>query len=291
MEPQFGGMGMMENFKDHETMMYYVKKNKKDFIFWVFTIALIGFVYFFISSKDYSFLIVLSSMVQMLSFIIILLKVIGYESCSGLSFNTAICYTILLSARLSSTLFYHGYLPSDEAGDWFYQLTEMITMISSVFLLVLMKGKYQDTYDSHHDTLDYKYFVFPALALGFLVHTSLNKSLFSDVMWTFSMYLETVAIVPQLVLFHAKKGQIEKYTSHFVALQGLSRLCSLLFWYDTYQELNEEQDGSYSLFHEYCGYFIILSQVAQLIIMCDYYYFYFKSLWKGDGYMSISSEI
>jgi ER lumen protein retaining receptor len=289
MEDKFSNI--MENFKDSQSMMYTFKKNKKDLIFWILAIALIGFVYFFISSKDYSFLIVLSSIVQMLSFLIILLKVIGYESCSGLSFNTALCYTVLLIARLSSTLFYHGYLPSDEAGDWFYQLTEIITMISSICLLVLMKGKYQDTYDSQHDTLDYKYFVFPSLACALLVHTSLNKNLFSDVMWTFSMYLETTAIVPQLVLFHSKKGQIEKYTSHFVALQGLSRLFSLLFWYDTYQELNDEQEGSYSLFHEYCGYFIIFSQVTQLILMCDYYYFYFKSLWKGDDYMSVCSEI
>lgn len=289
MEDKFSNI--MENFKDHQSMMYTLKKNKKDVIFWIFSLALIGCVYFFISSGDYSFLIVLSSVVQMLSFIIILLKVVGYESCSGLSFNTALCYTILLTARLSSNLFYHGYLPSDEAGDWFYQLTEIVTMISSICLLVLMKGKYQDTYDSHHDTLDYKYFVFPSLAAALLVHTSLNKSLFSDVMWTFSMYLETTAIVPQLVLFHSKKGQVEKYTSHFVALQGLSRLFSLLFWYDTYAELNDEQDNSYSLFHQYCGYFIILSQVTQLILMCDYYYFYFKSMWKGDGYMSISSEI
>jgi hypothetical protein len=154
-----------------------------------------------------------------------------------------------------------------------------------------MKGKYHDTYDSQHDSLDYKYFVFPALAVAFLVHTNLNRNLITDVMWTFSMYLETAAIVPQLVLFHSKRGQIEKYTSHFVALQGLSRLFSLLFWYDTYAELNETQANSYSLLQEYCGYMIIASQVVQLIIMCDYYYFYFKSLWKGEGCMIISNDI
>lgn len=277
--------------KDPQTLLFYMKKNKKDIFFWTFGLLLILFVYIFISSKDYSFLIVLSSLVQMLSFIIIILKVIGYESCSGLSMNTALCYVIILASRLTSTIFYHGYLPSDEAGDWFYQLTEIITLICSTGLLFLMKGKYNDTYDYQHDSLDYKYFVFPSLALAFLVHTSLNRNLITDVMWTFSMYLETAAIVPQLVLFHSKKGQIEKYTSHFVALQGLSRLFSLLFWYDTYVELNESQSNSYSLLQEYCGYMIIASQVIQLIIMCDYYYFYFKSLWKGDGYMSISSDI
>lgn len=289
MEDKFHNIA--HSIKDPQTLLFYMKKNKKDIFFWSFGILLILFVYIFISSKDYSFLIVLSSLVQMLSFIIILLKVIGYESCSGLSYHTALCYVIILASRLTSTLFYHGYLPSDEAGDWFYQLTEIITLLCSLGLLFLMKGKYHDTYDYQHDSLDYKYFVLPSLGLAFLVHTSLNRNLLTDVMWTFSMYLETAAIVPQLVLFHSKKGQIEKYTSHFVALQGLSRLFSLLFWYDTYAELNETQTNSYSLLQEYCGYMVIASQVIQLILMCDYYYFYFKSLWKGDGYMTISNDI
>ncbi len=289
MEDKFHNIA--HSMKDPQTLIFYMKKNKKDIFFWSFGILLILFVYIFISSKDYSFLIVLSSLVQMLSFIVILLKVISYESCSGLSYHTVLCYVIILASRLTSTLFYHGYLPSDQAGDWFYQLTELFTLLCSVGLLVLMKGKYHDTYDYQHDSLDYKYFVFPALALAFLVHTSLNRNLLTDVMWTFSMYLETAAIVPQLLLFHSKKGQIEKYTSHFVALQGLSRLFSLLFWYDTYAELNETQSNSFSLLQEYCGYMVIASQVVQLVIMCDYYYFYFKSLWKGDGYMTISNDI
>ena len=289
MEDKFSNI--VGSIKDPQTMLFYMKRNKKDVIFWILAVMLISFVYIFISSKDFSFLIVLSSLVQMLSFVIILFKVISYESCSGLSYNTALCYTIILASRLTSTLFYHGYLPSDEAGDWFYQLTEIITLICSVVLLYIMKGKYYDTYDSQHDSLDFKYFVFPSLGVALLVHTSLNRNLLTDVMWTFSMYLETAAIVPQLVLFHSKKGQIEKYTSHFVALQGLSRLCSLLFWWDTYSELNDTQTNSYSLLQEYCGYMVIASQVIQLVLMIDYYYFYFKSLYKGEGYMSISSEI
>jgi len=289
MEDKFSTIA--NTIKDPQAVIFYMKKNKKDIFFWVFGMLLILFVYIFLSSKDYSFLIVLSALVQMLSFIIILLKVIGYESCSGLSYNTALCYVILLTSRLTSTLFYHGYLPSDDAGDWFYQLTEIITLICSISLLYLIKKKYNDTFDYQHDSFDFKYLMFPSLALACLVHTSLNGNLITDVMWSFSMYLETGAIVPQLILFHSKKGQIEKYTSHFVALQGLSRLLSLIFWYDTYSELNETQENSYSLLQEYCGYMIIASQVIQLVILCDYYYFYFKSLWKGDDYMIISSDI
>jgi hypothetical protein len=271
-----------EVVSDPQTLMFEMRKKKKDLIFWVAGIILTIIIFFFISSKDYSFLLVLSSLVQMGSFLIIIMKVYSYQNCSGLSLNTLICYSILLASRLTSTLFYNGYLPSDQAGDWFYQLTECISLICAVLLTYMIQKIFKDTSDSYNDVVDYKYLVFPALGLAFLVHTSLNRSFLTDVLWTFSMYLEAVAVFPQINLYIKKGGQVEPYTSHYVALQGLSRIFSLLFWWDTYPELNESLDHSYSLFHSYCGYFIILSQLVQLIIMADYYYHYFKSIWKGE---------
>jgi hypothetical protein len=276
-----------EVVRDPQNLMFEMRKKRKDVIFWVAGILLTLIVYFFLSSGDYSFLIVLSSTVQMMSFIIILIKVYSYQNCSGLSLNTLICYAILLAGRLSSTLFYNGYLPSDKAGDWFYQLTEVIAFFCTLVLIYSIKKTFNDTANLYDDTIDFKYLVVPALLLALLVHTSLNKSFTTDVLWTFAMYLEAVAVYPQIYLFQKKGGQIETYTSHYVSLQGLSRLFSLLFWWDTYPELNDANDHSFSLFTEYCGYFIILSQVVQLLIMIDYYYIYFKSMYKGEK-MTIS---
>jgi len=278
-----------EVVKDPQALMFEMRKKRKDVIFWAVGILITILVFFFISSKDYSFLVVLSSTTQALSFIIILMKVYSYQNCSGLSLNTLICYMILLAARLSSTIFYHGYLPSDQAGDWFYQLTEVISLICCGLLIYLMMFTFKDTANIYDDTIDYKYLVIPNVLLALLVHTSLNRNFLTDTMWTFSMYLEAFAVYPQIYLFQKKGGQIESYTSHYVALQGLSRVFSLLFWYDTYPELNEYLDHSFSLFHHYCGYFIILSQVIQIIIMLDYYYLYFKSMFKGEK--MIVSEI
>lgn len=273
---------LKEVVKDPQTLMFEVRKKRKDVIFWGAAVFLTLLAFWFFSSGDYSFLIVLSSTIQMLSFLIILIKVYSYQNCSGLSLNTLKSYGILLFARLTSTLFYNGYLPSDKAGDWFYQLTEIISLISVCLLIFLVTTTFKDTSNLYDDQIDFKYLSIPTILLALLVHTSLNRNFFTDVMWTFSMYLEAVAVYPQIYLFQKKGGQIESYTSHYVALQGLSRLFSLLFWYDTYPELNESLDDSFSLFHSYCGYFIILSQLIQLIIMIDYYYLYFKGLFKGE---------
>jgi hypothetical protein len=37
-----------------------------------------------------------------------------------------------------------------------------------------------------------------------------------------------------------QKGDIESYTSHFVAAQGISRILFIIFWIFTYAELNTE---------------------------------------------------
>jgi hypothetical protein len=266
--------------KDPKILMYEMKKRRKDLIFWGTIILAILFIFIFISSKDFSFFLVLSSLVQMFAFIIILIKVTNYQNCSGLSANTLICYCILLFARLTSTLFYPGYLPSDSSGSWLYQLTDIISFLICCLLIYLIYYRFKDTSDIMLDNkVPFYYLVVPTYILALVVRGNLNNNLFCDINWTFSMYLETITIFPQILLFSIKKGQIEPFTSHYVALCGLSRLFSLIFWWDTYDELKTYD----SYCGPYIGYFVIGAQVLQLLIMADYYYLYFKSLFKGQA--------
>lgn len=285
------GSKVKDIISDPNNIIFELKKKKKDIIFWLALVVFMVVIYFTLSSGEFSFILVLASITQMASFFIIAQKVFNYQNSSGLSLNTMISYLIVMVARLSSTLFYSGYLPSDEAGDWFYQLCEVISLILVIVNIFFITTTYKDTAESEtEDSIDYKILAVPCLILALLVHTSLNRNLVTDVAWSFSMYLEGVAIFPQLHLFQKKGGQIESYTSHYVSLQGLNRLLTLMFWYYTYEELNEENEDSYSFFHTYTGYFLIFSQVLQLFLMVEFYYFYFKSLFKGEK-MSIASEI
>ena len=274
---------IIEKFNDPQQLSYELQKRKKDVFFWIAAITIVTFITIFISSNDYSFLLVLSALAQMFAFIIVLIKIYSIQNSSGLSVNTLICYALLLTARLFSNLLFSGYLPSDNSGDWFYQLTEFISLLCVLLLIFLTLKVYKETSDYKNDKVPFYYLAIPTFILACIVHTSLNGFLPTDITWSFSMYLEAVAIFPQIQLFVVKQGQIETYTSHYVALCGLSRLLSLIFWWDTYPELNTEEGNSISLFCGYCGYFIIASQVIQLLIMLDYYYLYFKSLFKGES--------
>ena len=269
---------LREMTRDTRILMFELKKRRKDIIFWFSVVFAILFIYIFISSKDFSFFLVLSSIVQTSAFVIILLKVTDRQNVSGLSANTLICYSILLFARLTSTLFYPGYLPNDSSGSWLYQLSDIISMLICCLLIYLLYFKYRETSDLILDNkIPFYFLVVPSYLLAMFVKSNLNNNFFCDTNWAFSMYLETVAIFPQILLFTIKKGQIEKFTSHFVALCGLNRLFSLIFWWDTYDELNHSE----SFFGAYIGYFIIGAQILQLLIMADYYYLYFKSILKG----------
>ena len=269
-----------EMSKDPRLLMFEIKKRRKDIIFWSTIILVILLIYIFISSKDFSFFLVLSSLIQTCAFIIILVKVTNYQTCSGLSANTLICYAILLFARLTSTLFYPGYLPSDDSGSWLYQLSDIASLLICCLLLYLIYFKYRETSDLLQDgKIPFYFLVIPCYVLALIFKSSLNNNVFCDINWAFSMYLEALAIFPQILLFSNKKGQIESFTSHYVALCGLSRLFSLIFWWDTYEELVTED----LYFGKSIGYFIIGSQILQLIIMADYYYLYFKSILKGQA--------
>jgi hypothetical protein len=266
--------------RDPKILMFELKKRKKDLIFWSTIIIVILLIFIFVSSKDFSFFLVLSSLVQTCAFTIILVKVTNYQTCSGLSANTLICYAILLFARLTSTLFYPGYLPSDSSGSWLYQLSDISSLLICCLLIYLIYYKYRETADILLDgKIPFYFLVIPCYIFSLLFRSALNDNVFCDINWAFSMYLEALAIFPQILLFTFKKGQIETFTSHYVALCGLSRLFSLIFWWDTYEELVTDQ----VFFGKYIGYFIIGAQILQLIIMADYYYLYFKSILKGQA--------
>ena len=85
---------------------------------WTVAVVVLGFIYFLMSDGDFSFLLTLSSLVQCFAFISIVMQFLSNED--QLSRVTFIIYSLGITGRLTSILFYEGYLPYDRTGDWFY---------------------------------------------------------------------------------------------------------------------------------------------------------------------------
>lgn len=63
--------------------------------------------------------------------------------------------------------------------------------------------------------------------LALLIHTSWEPF---ELIWSFSLWLEAFAIMPQLHLLR-KLGEVENITSNYVVTLGLYRLFYIINWY------------------------------------------------------------
>ncbi|EGR27740.1 hypothetical protein IMG5_190350 [Ichthyophthirius multifiliis] len=245
----FDPIKLSDVFKDPSKLSNYTKKHKKDIIQWFGFMMTVILVFKFFSSGDFSFLLTLSSFVQAFGFLLLVYKVIQSKSINGLSRNS-----------LVSILTNDGYLPYDSTGDVIYRISETATFIFSVILLYLSYVKYSFSYNWDVDTFQWFLFAIPTFVLAILFHPNLNSKFYADVCWTFALYLESVAMFPQLDVFRKKGGEIENYTSHFVASLSLSRIMQFIFWIQTYTELNTDKYTT-SFAPNYVGYLVLGVQI------------------------------
>jgi ER lumen protein retaining receptor len=147
-----------------------------------------------------------------------------------------------------------------------YNSTMKVIFIASAYATVyLMFMKFRATYDSNHDTFRMEFLIVPVAGLSFLVNH--DFSLF-EILWTFSIYLESVAILPQLFMI-SKTGEAETITSHYLFALGSYRALYILNWI-------------YRFYFE--GFFDLIAVVAgcvQTILYCDFFYLYITKVWKG----------
>jgi hypothetical protein len=160
----------------------------------------------------------------MFGFLILLFRVNTYGSVSGLSKNSIICYTICVTMRFFSISFWEGYLPYDKTGDLIYRISEFVTMCCCGMTLYYIHSRYKKSYNWDLDTFTWYFFAIPTFIFAVLFHPALNSFFLADIPWTYSLYLESLAMFPQLDLFRKKGGEIETFTSHYVASSGVSRI-------------------------------------------------------------------
>lgn len=125
---------------------------------------------------------------------------------------------------------------------------KFVFVVSSLGTLYLMYLKFRATYDHNHDSFRIEFLLVPCVILALLINhdfTVLEVSLsyvlqtflgsiifnllFFQVLWTFSIYLESVAILPQLFLV-SKTGEAESITSHYLFALGSYRALYILNW-------------------------------------------------------------
>ena len=95
---------------------------------------------------------------------------------------------------------------------------------------------------------------------------TLSRTFSSDspslqILWTFSIYLESVAVMPQLYMI-SKTGEAETITSHYLFALGSYRALYIINWaYRFYME-------------DYYDIIAIVAGGVQTALYCDFFYLY-----------------
>merc|ERR1740117_2092222 len=269
---------MMEAMKDPEKMKRLIAEYSKTegFKAWGGFAVFVFICFWCFSSGDFSFLLTLSSIVSMFSFIMVVVKLEQARSVKGVSLRMMECYMLVFVGRLIAIVPFEGYLPFDKSGDWLYQLCEFFGFCLSCLIVYSVRVRYVNEYNGTTDTLNHLWLVFPALALSLIFHPNLNNFLPSDIAWAFALYLESVCVLPQLFQF-MKEGQAQPHTSHFLAAQATAKMLSFIFWASSFSELSNPNHYIKS----FVGNWVVAMQLVQLLVMGDFIYHYIRCLSKG----------
>jgi hypothetical protein len=85
---------------------------------------------------------------------------------------------------------------------------------------------FRPTHDPSIDTFKIEYILAPCLVLSLLFN---YKFTFSEILWSFSIWLEAVAILPQLFMLQ-RTGEAETITTHYLAALGAYRALYIPNW-------------------------------------------------------------
>jgi len=146
---------------------------------------------------------------------------------------------------------------------------KLIFIASSLAIIYYMRVHkvVKQTYDASEDTFRVLFLVAPCAVLALAINQQHNSPV--EILWTFSIYLEAVAILPQLVLLQRTQN-IDNLTGNYVFLLGTYRALYILNW--IYRFFTETR---------YRQWIVWISGIVQTIVYIDFFYYYIKS-WKNN---------
>lgn len=187
---------------------------------------------------------------HLIAIFILAIKMWKTRSVAGISARSQVLFVLVFSTRYLD-LFTNFISLYNSAMKVFF-------LVSSYWTLYLMWYKFKATYDRNHDTFRIEFLIIPSTILALLVNHDFT---IMEVMWTFSIYLESVAIMPQLFML-SKTGSAETITTHYLFALGCYRALYILNWiYRYYTE----------------GFFdpiAVIAGIMQTVLYADFFYLY-----------------
>ncbi|KAF9529804.1 ER lumen protein retaining receptor-domain-containing protein [Crepidotus variabilis] len=202
----------------------------------------------------------LGDLSHLASILILLHKMQTSRSCSGISFKTQALYVVVFVTRYLDLFF--------RFVSVYNSLMKLFFIASSCYILYLMKYKYRPTHDPSIDTFRLEYLLGPCTILALIFN---YKFSFTEVLWSFSIWTEAVAILPQLFMLQ-RTGMADTITTHYLAALGGYRALYIPNW--IYRYYTEDLIDPIA----------VTAGIVQTILYIDFFYIYFTKVLKGQKF-------
>eukprot|EP00547_Thalassionema_nitzschioides_P005349 CAMPEP_0194200636 /NCGR_PEP_ID=MMETSP0156-20130528/1152_1 /TAXON_ID=33649 /ORGANISM="Thalassionema nitzschioides, Strain L26-B" /LENGTH=177 /DNA_ID=CAMNT_0038925653 /DNA_START=20 /DNA_END=550 /DNA_ORIENTATION=+ len=166
-------------------------------------------------------------MSHVFSIIVLLLRLRVAKNAQGISIRTHELFLLVFVTRYLDlfTTFYSVY---NSVMKILY-----IGSTASIIYTIKFQEPIKSTFDKSQDTfLHWKFAAAPCAVIALLTHligSGFSDFDFMELVWTFSIYLEAIAILPQLIVLQRYR-EVENLTGNYVFFMGSYRFLYILNW-------------------------------------------------------------
>eukprot|EP00834_Sanchytrium_tribonematis_P003109 NODE_111_length_18624_cov_1.285020.p10 type:complete len:204 gc:universal NODE_111_length_18624_cov_1.285020:6404-7015(+) len=191
-------------------------------------------------------------LMHLASIVILILKIRKTKSASGISWKTQLLYLVVFLSRYLDL--FAGHFIS-----LYLVVMKLLYIGTSAYILFLMK-QLHFTWDAGKDRFPVQYLLIGSAICAILFHEEFSVL---EMFWSFSIWLESVAILPQLYVVQMT-GECETITSHYLFALGAYRALYIPNWIYKWA------------MGEHVHWISVLAGVIQTALYSDFFWIYYQ---------------
>jgi ER lumen protein retaining receptor len=201
-----------------------------------------------------------ADMLHLAAVLLLISNMFRQRSAAGISLRTQFLYALVFTTR------YCDILSFISVYNTVMKLFFLATSWYICYLMIHNEGPWKATYDrDNSDTLRLRYLIVPCVALSLLVHRTDSMHNVRELLWTFSVFLEAVAVLPQIFLLEYTE-RYDALTSHYLFALGAYRIFYIFSWVYRY------------FLYGSVEWISVVAGVVQTLLYVDFLYHYVQQV-------------
>ncbi|KAM0713881.1 hypothetical protein Q7P37_010843 [Cladosporium fusiforme] len=205
---------------------------------------------------------ILGDLSHLASLFILIAKMRSSSSASGISFKSQFLYMLVYVTR------YLDFFWTNPTHSLWNTTFKILFTGAQSYIVYLMLNDYKPTHDPNQDTFRVEYLLGGSAVLGILFPYYYTPG---EMLWAFSIWLESVAILPQLFMLQ-RTGSAETITTHYLFALGAYRALYIPNWIWRYA-----MEGHFDPIP-------VMAGLVQTVLYTDFFYIYWTKIMQGKQF-------